>query len=72
MSKPKKKKYVEEYVMHHVHHKEGEDEPRREILISSATCVIGASSNYHKEDIDFLFDRSYRMLNKIKKQDREL
>jgi len=62
----------EEAVVHHVHHKEETvDEYKREVTIQGINITVSLSSNFPKENIDFLIDKALSVLSKVKEVDNK-
>ena len=65
----KEGKCVDESVVHHVHHDERIDEYKREITVQGINITVTLSSNSPEEDMEYLIDRSVKILRDIKEID---
>ena len=60
------RKIVNESVVHYVHHNEKVDDYKREITVQGINIAVTLSSTSPVEDMDYLIDRSVRILKAIK------
>jgi hypothetical protein len=57
-----------EAVVHHIHHKDHDDGYRREVSINGSIYSISMSSDDPKENIEYLSDKSMKILKELIKE----